>query len=379
MIEIAFKMLFGDRAKYLMLITGVSFATLLMTQGLSMFFGIISFSYATATNIRAEIWVADPLTEQVADNQPLRDTDINRVRSVDGVEWASPLFVGTAQARLVGMGRTKPVTLVGLDADTFAGAPTKFIEGSIAGLQQSDSVVIDSKIAELLSADPTRPLRIGDVFEMNDRRATVAGVVQVSPGMGGAAYVFTTWDRAKDYAPNQRKMLTYVLASPAPGLSAQEGAESIQKETGLQAMTERRMKQMTSKWMILNSPVPVFVGVIVAIGFLMGVVVSGQTFYTFVLENTPSLGALKAMGADARSLAGMIVAQALTIGLVGFGIGSGLMAGLFAALPENQVPLLMLWPTPTIVLIAILGICVFVAIISVYRVSRIEPAIVFRT
>lgn len=378
MIGIAFKMLFGERAKYLMLVTGVSFATLLMTQGLSMFFGILSFSYATASNIRAPIWVADPLTEQVGDNQPLRDTDINRVRSVDGVEWAAPLYVGMAQARLLEKGRTKPVTLVGLDGDTLAGAPTDFIRGSIEALQQTDSVVIDHQIARLLASDPSKPLTIGDVFEMNDRRAKVVGVVSVSPGMGGAAYVFTTWDRAKDYAPNQRKMLTYILASPSEGLDSAEVAKTIQAETGLQAVTEKRMKRMTSEWMIENSPVPLVVGVIVGIGFLVGVVVSGQTFYTFVLENTPSLGALKAMGASANDLAAMIIAQAFTIGLIGFGIGSGLMAGLFSILPKDTVPLLLLWPVPIIVFLAILGICVFVAIISVYRVSRIEPAIVFR-
>jgi putative ABC transport system permease protein len=84
MFDIAFKMLFGERAKYAMLVSGICFATILMTQGLAMFFGILSFSYATATNIRAPIWVIDPMVQQVGDNQPLRDTDVERVMAWRG-------------------------------------------------------------------------------------------------------------------------------------------------------------------------------------------------------------------------------------------------------------------------------------------------------
>ena len=63
-----------------------------------MFSGILTYSYATASNIRAPIWVVDPLVQQVGENQPLRDTDVDRVRSVEGVAWAAPLYVGSAQA-----------------------------------------------------------------------------------------------------------------------------------------------------------------------------------------------------------------------------------------------------------------------------------------
>ena len=378
MMDIAFKMLFGERAKYAMLVSGICFATILMTQGLALFFGILSFSYATATNIRSEIWVIDPLVEQVGDNMPLRDTDVDRVRSVEGVAWAAPLYVGNAQARLIGGGKTKPVTLVGLDQGTLAGAPTKVIAGNITDLRLPQSVVVDERFLTLLATEKKKPLKLGDVFEMNDRRALIAGIVIVAQVMGGATYVFTTWDRARDYAPSQRKMLTHILAAPAPGKTLDEVTRAITSETGLQAVTESRFKQMRERWMLLNSPVPFVVGLIVGIGFIIGVGVSGQTFYTFVLENTRHLGALKAMGASNFKLAQMILVQAGVVGFVGFGVGVGLMSGFFALLPEGRAPLVMLWPVPVIVLVAVLVICVAAALISVWRVARIEPAIVFR-
>lgn len=48
-------MLFGERGKYAMLLSGIVFATILMIQGLAMFFGVLGLACATATNIRAPI------------------------------------------------------------------------------------------------------------------------------------------------------------------------------------------------------------------------------------------------------------------------------------------------------------------------------------
>lgn len=378
MIEIALKMLFGERAKYMMLVSGICFATILMTQGLALFFGILSFSYATATNIRAPIWVVDPLVQQVGDNQPLRDTDVNRVRSVEGVAWAAPLYVGNAQAKLLTGGATQPLTLVGLDSDTLAGAPTRMIEGNILDLRLAQSVVVDAKFLEIMQTTRGVKLGIGDVFEMNDRRAIIVGVAKVAQGQSGASYVFTTWDRAKEYAPSQRKMLTHVLAAPAPDKPVAEVILAIEEQTGLQAVTEAEFKRMSAMWMIFSSPIPYVVGLIVGIGFIIGLGVSGQTFYTFVLENTRHLGALKAMGASNLKVAAMIITQAGIVGFVGFGLGVGVMSGFFSILPEGRAPLMLLWQIPVIVFFAITVICMVAAMLSLWRVARIEPAIVFR-
>jgi len=376
--EIALQMLFGDRAKYVLLISGVCFSAILIAQGLAMFFGILGFSYATVDNIRAPLWIVDPMVEQVGDNQPLRDTDVDRVRSVDGVAWAAPLFIGMAQARVLGSGNTKPVTLVGLDPATLVGAPTRVLSGSILDLRRSQSVVLDEEVAARLSRDRKRPLKVGAVFEMNDRRAEVVAIVKAKQGMGGAAYVFTTWDRAREYSPSQRKMLTHVLAAPQAGRTATDVALEITRSTGLKAITEQQFKDMNVHWMITNSPIPFVVGLMVGIGFLVGIVIAGQTFYSFVLENTRYLGALKAMGASNWLLARMTLLQALVVGFVGYGIGMGLLSLFFRSLPEGRAPLVMQWPIAWIVFAAVMVIILFACALGIRRVVRIEPAIVFR-
>jgi putative ABC transport system permease protein len=246
-------------------------------------------------------------------------------------------------------------------------------------LRQAQSVVVDANFIQLMLAFRGQRLGLGDVFEMNDRRALIVGIATVAQGQGGASYIFTTWDRARDYAPTQRRTLTHVLAAPMAGWNAESLARAITRQTGLQAITESQFKTMSAWWMIRNSPIPYVVGLIVGIGFVIGIGVSGQTFYTFVLENSRHLGALKAMGASNFALARLILVQAAIVGFVGFGVGSGVMSTFFSILPEGRAPLKLLWQIPPLVFVAITLICLAAAIISVVRVARIEPAIVFRS
>lgn len=379
MTGLALRMLFGERAKYLLLLSGIAAATIMMVQGIALGFGVLGFSYATADNIRSPIWVVDPAVEQVNDNQPLRETDVNRVRSVDGVAWAAPLFVGMAQVKLLEAGISKQVTLVGLDSTTLLGSPERVREGSLEDLRLPDAVIVDERTTTKLSSDPEVPLKLGETFEMNDRIARIVGICVTKPSFGGGTYVFTTYDRAVQYVPGRRTMVTHILAIPEKGKNIPSVAREISRATGLKACTESELKSMTSGWLLENSPAPIVIAIIVFIGFVVGTIVSGQTFYSFVLENSRYLGALRAMGTETRTLAWMILVQACFVGLVGYGMGLGLISGLFMLVPEGRVPLLMLWPAPVSVLVAILGICVFAALLGILRVARLEPALVFRS
>ncbi len=62
------------------------------------------------------------------------------------------------------------------------------------------------------------------------------------------------------------------------------------------------------------------------IGFLVGMSISGQTFYTFVLENLEKFGALKAIGARNSALVHMILFQASFASFIGYGLGVGFSA-----------------------------------------------------
>jgi putative ABC transport system permease protein len=378
MLDLALKMLLGDRAKYIMLISGLTFASLLMTEQAAIFCGIMQWTGSTLDNVSAQVWVVDPMVEQINDTEALRDTDINRVRSVEGVAWATPFYQGNLRARMRD-GSFKFVQLMGIDAATFAGAPSEIVQGRLEDLRLPNTVLLDEYGAKKLSKDPNKPIGIGEIFEINDHEARVVGICKTRMSFSGNPYLFTTYDQAVQYAPSQRKMLSCVLAGGQPGENPATIARRITEATGLKAYTKKEFFWVTVWWYIKNTGIPVAFGATVLLGFIVGLAISSQTFYSFVLENLRNLGALKAMGASDSVLARMVMLQTLTVGMIGYGCGVGLATAFgVIVLKKGMPPFFLPWQLPLITLGAILFICWLAAYLGIRKIRSLEPAIVFR-
>ena len=327
-------MLFGDTAKYVMLVVGLFFATFLIAQQSAVFCGLMRWTTSTLKNVPAPIWVVEAKVDQINEVNPMRDTDVALVRSVGSVDWAMPLYSGIQRVRL-DSGAFKIIQLIGIDPTTFAGAPVKMKEGRIEDLRIPNTVVIDDLAVQRLAKNPGDKatwIKLGDVFEINDIEARVVGICQAMRSFTGGPYVWTTYERALQYSPPQRKMLSAVIAAPKPGLTADQAAEDITRATGLRAFVNRdftfdseagrnEFNTSTIWWYVRNTGIPISFGITVLVGFVVGVAISCQTFYSFVLENMRHLGALKAMGASNGILCLMLLLQSFTVGIIGFGIG----------------------------------------------------------
>ncbi|HEY8991642.1 MAG TPA: ABC transporter permease [Luteolibacter sp.] len=385
MIGLALKMLFGDTAKYLMLVAGLFFATFLIVQQASVFCGLMRWTTATLRNAAAPIYVVEERVEQINETNPLRDTDVARVRSVSAVRWAMPLYSGIQRARLED-GSYKTIQLVGIDASSLAGAPARMVQGRVEDLRLPNTVIIDELAIERLSLDKEHPIKIGDRFEINDIEARVVGICEAMRSFTGGPYVWTSYERALQYTPPQRKMLSAVIAAPVDGLTPSEAAAEIEKETGLKAYVvgkfgedPRDFTSSTVWWYVRNTGIPISFGTTVVIGFIVGIAIACQTFYAFVLDNLKHLGALKAMGMSNFRLALMLLLQAFTVGVVGFGIGLLATSGFaWGAIQRQQPPFYMPWIIPVVAFGVIQLICILAALMGIVRLSLYEPAQVFR-
>lgn len=373
---VALKMLFGDRAKYLMLLCGLAFAVMLIVQQGSIFWGLMIWSQSGISNLNVPIWVADPSVVQVEEVKPLADTAVQRVRSVKGVAWAVPLFKGVYRARLQN-GEYHRVSLVGLDAATLIGRPSQVLEGRLEDLRTPDAVAVDQWAVERMGGPDV--IKVGTIFEINDQRARIVAIASIQKDFQNIPAVYTTFERVLNYAPPERRMLSYVLAKPEPGVPVEEVTRRIREETGLGAYTQEEFGFKTLMWVLKNTGIGVNFGTTILLGFIVGMAIAGQTFYLFTVENLRQFGALKAMGTSTAMLARMIVLQAFTVGLIGYGVGVGL-ATLFGAVAGagGHLPFVVTWPLLALVLVALLGICSLSATISIIKLARLEPAIVFR-
>ena len=122
-------------------------------------------------------------------------------------------------------------------------------------------------------------------------------------------------------------------------------------------------------------------GITVALGFIVGAAVVGQTFYIFVIENLRQFGALKAMGVANGTILRMVLLQAIVVASIGYAIGIGLCAGFFEITSRISINLRgfeLSWQVAAGTACAILVIIVIASFASIRKVMVVDPAIVFR-
>jgi putative ABC transport system permease protein len=257
------------------------------------------------------------------------------------------------------------------------------IEGQLADLRRSEAVIVDDvgaagKLAKVAPDGKTTPIKIGDTLELNDHRAVVVGICRVSRTFQSQPVVYTTYSRATLFAPRERKLLSFVLVKANPGQDQKELCDRITRTTGLAAYTREGFKTLTWKYFAKYTGIPINFGISVMLGFIVGTAIAGQTFYNFTLDNLRHFGALKAMGTANAVLLRMILLQAVTVGVIGYGLGVG-AASLFGYLTKHtELAFLLPWQLLAVTGVAITLICVASSLVSILKVIKLEPAIVFK-
>jgi putative ABC transport system permease protein len=373
---IALKMLTGDRAKYLGSVAGVTFAALLIAQQSSIFCGLMLRTTSQLQDVAdADLWVMDPSVQYVDELRPMKEDYLYQVQSVPGVAWAVRFYKGQARMK-VGNGKYQQALVLGLDDATLVGAPREILLGTLADLRRPDAVLMDEAGFRYLW--PGEPLSVGRTFEMNDRRAVLVGICKASPTFQTFPILYTRYHQALRFSAQERRVLPFVLAKVEPGTPAAEVCARIQARTGLRALTREQFAWQTMGYYMRRTGIPMNFGITVALGFIVGCAIAGQTFYTFVLENLNQFGSLKAMGVGNGRIVGMVLVQGLVVGALGYGLGIGL-ASLFGAVMRNtQIAFFMPWQVPVVTAGAVALIIVLASVISVRRVLRLEPAVVFQ-
>ena len=304
---VALKMLLGDSAKYLALVFGVAFATLLMSQQVSIFIGLMSRTASQVLDIReADVWVMDTRVRYVDEVEPLPDAALGRVRSVEGVEWATPLYKGLAIFRTQD-GLINQVSLIGVDDETLVGAPREWLAGNLEALRRPGGIVFDREGASLIWPDADVLTKVGTEAEINDRRVVVTGIANASAPFITFPIAYMRYSEALRLTPPQRNTLSFVLVRAGKGTDAKALSERITAQTGYQALTWDQFAWRSVNYYLTRTGIPINFGITVFLGFLVGAAVTAQTFYLFVVENLRQFGALKAIGATNAQITGMVL------------------------------------------------------------------------
>jgi putative ABC transport system permease protein len=285
-----------------------------------------------------------------------------------------PLYSGTALVKLRS-GTYQAVSVLGLDDTSLVGRPGLF-EGKIENIFAENAFIVvkDSEFEKFENP------KVGTEFEINDHHGFVVGIAKVtSAGLFGIPTLYTTYNRAIQYLPNSRYTLSYVLVEPKSIGDVQYIKQQV-KALGYLAHTKNEFVRQIAAFYIYKTSLGTNLLVMTLISFIVGLSISGQTFYTFILENLDKFGALKAIGTKGYELVYMILFQASFTALIGFGLGVGLCTMLIA-LAKFRLPGYAAVVTFTNIGLAFITVLIIAGVsgyFGVRRVLKIEPFDIFR-
>ena len=371
---LAYKLLVNDRTKFAALLLGITFAVFLMLNMTSLFAGVLYRSSSAVINVGAQMWVMDPAVMTPATSIPMPDYVQDAVRSIPGVRYAVPLYSGVGLVKLKD-GTFQAATVIGLDDTSLFGRP-KLLQGKIEDIYAENGfiVVLDADYGKLQN-----PV-VGTEFEINNNRAVIVGMAKVTvSGLFGIPTLYTTYSRAIQYLPQAQFTTSYVLVQPKSPNDIPRIKEEVSR-LGYVALTEDEFIDQTAHWYVFHTGFGMNLLSMTLVSFIVGLSISGQTFYTFIIENLERFGALKAIGAKSNELIGMILFQATFTALTGYGLGIGLSAGI-TALAKLRLPdfaARLTFPSLAGALVMVVLIVAISSYIGIRRVLRIEPFDIFR-
>jgi putative ABC transport system permease protein len=369
---LARKILLHDRVKFAVAAAGVSISVLLVLVQIGLYFGFMENASTLIDHSKADLWVAARGTDNFDFAGPIDERMYYRVAQTPGVGRAERMILAFGQFKLPD-GGTQGVQVVGLDDGPSLLQPWNVVEGDVSHIKDTDGIVVDrTEFAKL------RIEAVGERREITGARSRVVGLTDGIRSFTTSPFVFTNLDTARTYTNMAPSALTYVLVKAAPGVDPLALKASIEKIPHVDAYTTPEISARTRAYWSERTGVGAGFFMTAVMGVIVGLVVVGQILYNGTLEHLKEYGTLKAMGAANGAIVKVILFQALISAAVGF-IAGGAMAvaargGMAAAnlkvalSPELLVATALLTAT----------MCGAAALLSILKVLRLDPAVVFK-
>jgi putative ABC transport system permease protein len=374
---LAVKAMLADRGKLVTCLLGVTFAVGLVNLQGGLFLGLIHKASLLVDYGQADIWVGHRHMNNVEICTFIPERWRYRIRAVAGVERADAYLVAFSRAKMPD-GSFETVFLVGSEASSLLGHATVMAQGSAGALREPDAVLVDrSDLAKLDN------VRIGDIREINGRRARIVGLTEGMVGFTTSPYVFTTLERIRNHfgtlgVPPEH--CSYFLVKVRPEADVATVVAAIrQRVPELDVLDRRAYALVCMMYWLTRTGIGISFGLATFLGVLVGLAVVAQTLYASVTERTKEFGTLKAIGADDQCIAHFIVVQALGSALFGstLGLVLALLLGQFLSTPRAPVELTIGVAACSVVLMV--QVCLLAAWLPYWRIRLIDPASVLRT
>jgi putative ABC transport system permease protein len=357
--------------------------------------GMVDDAKALLDNSGADLWVVQKDTlGPYAESSSLYDDTYRSLLSISGVARAANITYLTMQVREGG--RDVRAMVVGVVSGGLGqpGQPSYLISGRQITRGHYEAV-----------ADIASGFNLGQSIQIRRNNYTVVGLTRRMVSSGGDPMVFIPLKDAQEAQflkdndaivqqrrrtaenpafnrPNVPGLLNQVIASQStntfvnavlvqikPGFSAEEVAEPIRHWKRLQVYTRTQMESILVGKLIATSAKQIAMFLVILA--VVSAAIVAFIIYTLTMGKIREIAVLKLIGTKNRTIAGMIMQQALGLGVIGFVVGK-VAATFWAPIFPKYV---LLVPGDAILgFLAVMLICVLASLLAIRAALKVDPA-----
>ncbi len=365
--------LFHDKVRLTVTLTGIVFSVVLIVVQLGLFLGFTTATSNLIDHSGADLWITSKNVPYVEQGVAFSERKLNQVRAVPGVADAQKIIAHWTQWKRHDGGE-ESVQIVGINVDDPLERPWNLVEGRVEDLKSPDAIILDELYKQKLGVT-----RVGEVFEIGGYRARVVGFTRGIRSFTTSPYVFTSFKNAQDYTNLREDKTLFILVKVASGADLQQVRRDLLDHVkDVEVFTTGEFSHMTTFYWMFTTGAGVAVLIAAVLGLVVGFVVVAQTIYATTMDHIREFGTLKAMGAPNSYVYKVIMKQAAISAVIGYVLG--MIVSVFVVQGSQKGGAAILMPAPMAVgmFFLTLFMCIGAALVSINKVTRIDPAMVFK-
>ena len=357
------------------LLTGIVLALVLIIIQFGLFLG---FTTTTSNNIdhsQADLWIVFHGVSYFDTGRMFSERKYYQVLATPGVQQAEKYIQNFANWKKPD-GGVENIQIIGFHPGSGLGEPWNIVQGSAMDVKQEDGVIVDELYKEKLGV-----VKIGDRVEIGDHRARVVGFTRGIRSFTTSPFVYPSYKNSLDYTRPEAKedQLAYILVKAAPGVSDRELKGNLKARlSDVDIYTREEFSRRTRFYWMFTTGAGLAVLTAALMGLIVGVAVVAQTIYAATMDHIREYGTLKAMGATNGYLYRVLIEQAVWSAVLGYALAMLVAHFIVQASEKGGAVILMPFPVALGMLFLAVGMCVAAALVSINKVTRIDPAMVFR-
>lgn len=365
--------LLHDKVRLTVTLTGIVFAVVLIVVELGLFVGFTVTTSSIIDKSKVDLWIVSRGTPYIEQGSVFSERKLYQVLATPGVARADKYIVRFSNWKTP-LGAESGIQVVGFNPYSGIGGPWNVVEGNAEDLKTSDAVMVDEVYKKKLGVT-----KIGETFEISGRRARVVGFTRGIRAFTTTPYVFTSFKNAQGFTRIDADKTYFILVRAVPGTdiaALKRGLES--RLQNVDVLTTAKFSSMTRIYWMFTTGAGVAVLIAALLGLVVGVVVVAQTIYATTMDHIREYGTLKAMGAPNSYIYRVIITQAGISAVAGYVLAMIISIFIVRASTSGGAAILLPWQMAVGIFFLTVLMCVSAAVVSINKVTSLDPAMVFR-